>query len=267
MTPVFGTDFPAKCLKPDDEKYGNMMIDPNTTEFCARQAKAFRNDVSISQSPTPQRMFMSPQMSTPSRQHVSRDRKAKRLAPTYASPYNSPYTSDLSDDGYSTGTPSPSITPAQTPMTTPGPRYHHAFTPINRPRLVPRSVPYPERRLPSPRDILQQSEQHNLPAYTRPIFPMTPPSTGRMSSPEVSPKTIPAKIPRSMQEMNGFGQDQTIGRQELEWLSTRIRPEEEYAAYILLGMKLARKSPAQAAYGLGISITGLAGEEFRASSA
>lgn len=231
------------------------MIDPKITAFCARQGEAFKNDVPIPQlSPTPHPWSMTPEAATPSRQHAFHDRKAKRLVPAYISPYNSPNASD-SDGRWSTATPSPTSSPSQTPMTTPGPRWQHAFTPINKPRLVPRSVPYPERRLPSPKDILQQSEQAHAysTSYTRPVFPLTPPSTGRISSPEISPRTIPAEIPKRTREANRDGQAPVLGAEESEWLRARVRPEEEYAAYILLAMKLGNQTPAQAAQGLGIS--------------
>ncbi|KIV94950.1 hypothetical protein PV10_02664 [Exophiala mesophila] len=42
LTPVFGNDFPAACLKPDDESFGSMYINPDITKRCAAQAEMYR---------------------------------------------------------------------------------------------------------------------------------------------------------------------------------------------------------------------------------
>ena len=42
LTPVFGNDFPAACLKPDDESFGSMYINPDITKRCAAQAEIYR---------------------------------------------------------------------------------------------------------------------------------------------------------------------------------------------------------------------------------
>ncbi|KAL6247020.1 hypothetical protein RBB50_006327 [Rhinocladiella similis] len=42
LTPVFGTDFPNMCIRPNAEDFGSMLIDPEITKRCAIQAKHYR---------------------------------------------------------------------------------------------------------------------------------------------------------------------------------------------------------------------------------
>lgn len=234
LTPVFGHDFPDICIKPGEEGFGDMTIDPAITKFCKVQAQRFRElDGTATPMPTPLSVPATPNTPTPRRLKATHAKRMKQVEPTHTTAYSSPYTSDVgSDDGYTT------------PTSTPAPIYRNLFTPINVP--TPRSVPYPERQLPTPRDILAQYK----PRYHT---PMTPPR--RSLSPEISPKTIPA---RPTNESVRFCQRNQISTppstiRDANWLGQHILLEDEEAAYVLLALKLA-KSPEESAQGLGITM-------------
>ena len=237
LTPVFGHDFPSICIKPGDEGFGDMTIDPAITKFCTEQARRFREqEASVTPMLTPLSLPHTPTTPTPRRPKAAQAKKMKQVESTYTSPYSSPYVSDIaSDDGYNTA------------ISTPAPPYRNLFTPINTPRQPPRSVPYPERQLPTPRDILAQ---YNPRYHT----PMTPPI--RYSSPEISPKTNPV---HATVESVRFCQPSPINTssntvRDAGWLGPHILPEDEEAAYVLLALKLA-KAPEDSARGLGITMS------------
>jgi len=236
LTPVFGHDFPSLCIKPGEDGFGSMTIDPAITKFCTEQAKRFREQESAA-APMPPSLSspLAPSTPTPRRQKAAQAKRMQHIQRTYTSPYTSPYTSEFgSDDGYTTA------------ASTPAPPYRNLFTPINTLRQPPRSVPYPERQLPTPRDILAQYN----PRYHAPRAPPT-----RCSSPEISPKSIPV---RATIESLRFCQQSPLNSypsnaRHLNWLGQHILPEDEEAAYVLLALKLA-KTPEDSARGLGITM-------------
>lgn len=226
-----------------------MTIDPAITKFCTEQARRFREqEACATPIPTPVSLPHTPNTPTPRRLKAAQAKKMKKAESTYTSPYSSPYASDItSDDGYDTAT------------STPAPPYRNLFTPINTPRQPPRSVPHPERQLPTPRDILAQYN----PRYHA---PMTPPT--RCSSPEISPKTIPV---RPTVESIRFCQRSPINIpssnvRDVGWLGQHILPEDEEAAYVLLALKLA-KTPEESARGLGITMPSFNEDGRRSASA
>jgi len=178
---------------------------------------------------------LAPSTPSPRRQKAAQAKKIKHIQPTYTSPYSSPYTSGLgSDDGYTTA------------ASTPAPPHRNLFTPVNTPRQAPRSVPYPERQLPTPRDILAQYD----PRYQT---PRTPPI--RCSSPDISPKSIP--VCASVESLRCCQRAPVVAHPDnarnIDWLGQHILPEDEEAAYVLLALKLA-KTPEDSARGLGITM-------------
>ncbi|KAK5071241.1 hypothetical protein LTR64_007745 [Lithohypha guttulata] len=261
LTPVFGHDFPDSCIGPGANGFGDMIIDPSITRHCTEQAKTFREQEKHAISQCSDKVIHPPTPITPTprraRHTQARKNKEVKLEFTtiYNSPYNSPYNSDTgSDDTYASA------------ASTPEPGYRIAFTPVNTPRQPPRSVPHPERRLPSPRDILSQSNAHHYGMHQEPITPAS--TLARYSSPEVSPKTIPRKLPNEdITESRGHW-EHTNGVQSaaygMNWLDTHIPEEQQRAAYALLSLKFA-SSGSRMAQGLGITLPCL--EEGRAWSA
>jgi len=237
LTPVFGHDFPSICVEPGKEGFGDMTIDPAITNFCKEQASNFRDqEPTANTMQAPLSLPSTPNTPTPQRLNNIHSKHLKIVEAAYASPYDSPRTSEFgSDDGYTTAT------------STPAPPHRSLFTPVNTPRQPPRSVPYPERQLPTPRDILAHFN-------TRYQTPMTPPT--RFSSPAISPRTVPALLTI---QSPGFHQQSPVDKRissvrDINWLGQHILPEEEEAAYVLLALKLA-KTPEQSARDLGITLS------------
>lgn len=257
LTPVFGHKFPEMCLMPGDEHFGTMTIDPVITERCRKQTEYFREQELESRARDAANLTfahpnsqlgrsLTPFSPTPPKTKSGRSRRHKEEVPTYTSPYSSPYmTSAKSDDGYSSA------------VSTPGPAYRSIFTPINTPHYPPRSVPFPERRLPSPSEILAQSTP---PQYTL-QGPLTPaPTVGRYSSPEISPKTIPRKIIFNCSgDNNSHGQQSTSeharSKVDVDWLEANLDEQEQRAVYALLSLKY-HQDGKQLAHALGKPLYG-----------
>ena len=93
LTPVFGHDFPDVCLKPTDEGFGEMVIDPEITRYCARQAREFRDEdaATTRRSPASSSWSLVPDTPSPCLRKVA-TKTVKKLGPAFVSPYNSPFT-------------------------------------------------------------------------------------------------------------------------------------------------------------------------------
>lgn len=226
-----------------------MTIDPAITKFCTQQAKTFRDEEESTTQPVSRTVKypLTPNTPTPRRPKAGLAKKHKRLEQVYSSPYSTPYSSPYASD---TGSEESCISAASTPE----PAYRNVFTPINTSRQPPRSVPYPERRLPSPHEILSQSTSH---CRYMPEPPMTPaPSITRSSSEEISPKTIPRKLIIDQIERDLQSKTQDGGHRKpynMDWLDRQIPEEQQRAAYALLSLKFA-KSGEEVARGLGITM-------------
>lgn len=257
LTPVFGHDFPDLCLKPHDIEADNWTIDPSIVRYCAQQAKQFR-DEELS-TPAPMLRPLTPSTPSPRQARPGQSKRKKPIEQIYSSPYDSPYTSDTgSDDNYRSA--------ASTPE--PTPHYRKFFTPVNTPREPPRSVPYQDRRLPSPREILAQSSMKYSTMHQEPITPITPgiPSM-RCLSPSVSPKTIPScmrQTPVRGHDAVALGSDADYSAYDMEWLDKRIPEEQQRAAFALLSLKFGKCDEGDVR-GLGITLPTI--DEKRAASA
>lgn len=232
LTPLFGHDFPDKCLKPEEIDPDNWTIDPAIVEFCAQQAKQFREEDRRA-TPRPLSCPMTPVTPSPRRLRPGQMKKNKIIDSGHTSPYGSPYLSDAaSDHSYrsATSTPEPLMS------------YRKIFTPINTPREAPRSVPFQDRRLPSPREILAQSGVKYSTLHQEPITPVTPglPSM-RCFSPAISPKTVPSSMVRLPEHRDHLRSSRLNGLQglgyDMEWLDNRIPEEQQRAAFTLLSLK------------------------------
>lgn len=220
LTPVFGTDFPNLCLRPNSEKFGNMLIDPAIIEHCTAQARKYRDQESSVLSQSPIDMSRPPTPDTPT--HPRRDRRGgEKIIRAPISTYTSPYSSDAgTDDSYTTASMSPE------------PMYRNMWTPAN----TPRSVPHPERRLPSPRDIVSELRRK---AEARVNLELSPPmSSSANISPQVSPKTVFLRIGAD----EGYEGDQDDVNDESQYLGAnntvdKCLSEEEKAARILMDLK------------------------------
>ncbi|RFU27031.1 hypothetical protein B7463_g9296, partial [Scytalidium lignicola] len=65
LIPIFGPDFPEKCVPPESPEYGRMIIDPSITEAATAEAELFRLQYGSSTSKSFQGSY-SPQQSTKS---------------------------------------------------------------------------------------------------------------------------------------------------------------------------------------------------------
>jgi len=238
-----------------------MTIDPVITEFCTKQAAEFRAE-ERSFTPhisTPILASSSPSTPSHSRRNVRKPKPARPvnnyISPYLASPFMSDSSDSESDDNYSSST------------LTPEPTYANVFTPVNTPRVTPRSVPYPDRKLPTPHDILSRSNYQSR-ANNEILSP--PLSSSRQSSPAISPKTIPAQPVTSIPFHNTGAHDLLLAEDiQLDPSLVSCIPEaDKEAAYILLSMKL-QKSPQEVARGMGVTLPlyGSHGRKKRWSSA
>lgn len=181
LTPVFGHDFLQLCIRPGSEGYGDMTIDPAITQHCAEEAARFREE-EPNTTPQVSPALLDTRTPSPSNQRAkaARTKVDKSLRSPYQSPssYLSPYDSDVSsDDSYTLA-----------PLTPIG--FRNPWQSVNTYKSPPRSVPYPDRHLPSPRALIARRDaQYNK----TPDIPLTPPPTiaSRGSSIELSPTAIP----------------------------------------------------------------------------
>lgn len=181
LTPVFGHDFPTLCVKPDSDSFGDMTIDPAITQHCQEEARSFREE-ELRNPPHILSPGTSSRTPSPSLQRAGHRRAtpANILRSPYDSPVLSAYDSDISsDDNYSLAPPTPPV-------------FRNPWTAVNTFKTPPRSVPYPNRGLPSPRSILDG--YRSRPTVMVDI-PMTPPATirSRESSVELSPTSLPTQ--------------------------------------------------------------------------
>lgn len=158
-----------------------MTIDPAITKYCTEEAKRFRAEELAS---TPHRKTppLDAQQVSPLPRHnrTIRMKPAKLTQSPHDSPYLSPYDSDPESDNNFSPTPS-------TP-----PIFRNPWVSVNRPKTIPRSVPHPDRRLPSPRTIM--AGHANRSDITLDVACTPPPTvTSRDPSTEVSPTTLTFK--------------------------------------------------------------------------
>lgn len=259
LTPVFGHDFPDTCLKPNEIDPDNWTIDPAIVRFCAQQAEQFREEDRHA-APLPMSCPMTPSTPSPRRLRPGQVKKNKTIERTHMSPYGSPYTSDAgSESNYRSTTSTPE----------PPPTYRKFFSPVDTPRQPPRSVPFQDRRLPSPREILAQSSMKYSTLHQEPITPITPGLPGmRCLSPSISPKTIPPSLVQTTIDQECSRSSQHNGLQylgyDMEWLDNRIPEEQQRAAFTLLSLKFGNNA-AHDNRGLGIILPSI--DEKRAASA
>jgi hypothetical protein len=137
LTPVFGSDFPKICLRPESEGFGAMVIDPAITQRCTEEAEFYRQLEIKASSTTASAMRspFTPDSPTMPRQ-VKQLRPKTRLFTGIANGYSS-------DSSLGNRYPSTSVSP-----TIP---YCNTWTPANTPRSV---GPWFADRLPSPQEIL-----------------------------------------------------------------------------------------------------------------
>lgn len=156
-----------------------MTIDPAITQRCAEEAERYREE---EPNTMPQISAAALNTRTPSPSHqrakAVRAKAATPLRSPYQSPYLSPYDSDISSDDSYTSAPS-------TPII-----FHDPWVSVNTFKTPPRSVPYPDRHLPSPRALIAR---HDARPNNMTDVPMTPSPTipSRGSSIELSPTALP----------------------------------------------------------------------------
>lgn len=158
-----------------------MTIDPAIPQHCQDEAKRFREEELLNP-PHILNPDLSSRTPSPSLQRM-RHGRAKPAA-TLRSPYDSPvlsaYDSDMSSDD------SFSLAPSTPPV------FRNPWTAVNTLKTPPRSVPYPNRDLPSPRSIVNGYRPRPTVMVN---IPMTPPATiaSRESSVELSPTSLPSQ--------------------------------------------------------------------------
>lgn len=214
LTPVFGRDFPALCIPPDSEEFGEMIIDSAVTRRCTDQAKQFR----LLESPVASRDTSSPASPltplTPTFPHQIK--RLRRKAGT-CSPSGSGYSTDNSAEETYSVSPSPQT------------QYKNVWTPVN----TPRSVPQFDSRLPSPREILTGITAARV-TSPRAVSPLTD-----STSPPLSPKSHPL-LHLDRRHFRGvrFHDGEQDTAMDLHKITSDIVPSDEKAAYLLMTLKL-----------------------------
>ena len=208
LTPVFGRDFPAICIPPGSEKFGEMIIDSAITRRCTERARQYR----LLETPTSARntpLSITPDTSTYPRYLTHMHRK-------YALCGGSEVSSDLSDEESSYSLP---------PSTPSGSmRYRNVWTPVNTPRSVPRldSCPSSPRRMPA--EIARTHHRRGL----------SPGSDS--SSPPLSPKSKRVRREPDRHAEERRKERMTLSREAF----MGVVPSDEKAAYLLMSLKLGR---------------------------
>lgn len=230
LTPVFGLDFPDTCLSSDDPHYGDMILNHDITKRCTEEAAAYRLMELESRSASARASPMLPSPLTPS-------------TPTHPRPYQElrPKTLklDTAQSGYSTES---SVRDDKYQLNSKNNYYRNIWTPAN----TPRSVGPNEARLPTSRDIFAGFNVSNK----RGASAMSD-SSSELSSPAISPKTIPKRVYHADEEYDGdssASDAETKGRDGLARLRGRNgkmlgrgrMPSDERAAYLLMGLRLQR---------------------------
>src|ERR1700728_4431732 len=50
LTPIFGAEFPSRCIPPGSDRFGEMVIDCNITRRCTEEARTYRSMETLSSS-------------------------------------------------------------------------------------------------------------------------------------------------------------------------------------------------------------------------
>lgn len=152
LTPVFGPDFPTMCIRPECERFGNMIIDPAITQRCTEEATFYRQ---LEVQTTTRARSRTRTPLTPASPSMPRPVKQLRRKAHHLVGAGSGYTSDSSfEDNYSASSLSPTIpycntwTPANTPRSV-GPLLHTRVasrpdTPAAIPAATPAEAPEAE---------------------------------------------------------------------------------------------------------------------------
>ena len=225
LTPVFGPDFPKMCLRPENEGFGAMIIDPAITQRCTEQARFYRQLESKGPSGAASavRSPLTPESPTIPRQVKQLRPRARQFADI-----RSGYTSDSSfEDRYLAKSLSPTIP------------FCNTWTPANTPRSV---GPMFHDRLPSPREILA-----GIPAEA-----VEGDEEDHRSADSAGTSSTTSLLLRSPQEAQGEDEeyhDDTPGSYEPSLVFSNLhgdkgkRPEspllsDEKAAYLLLKLSM-----------------------------
>ena len=95
LTPIFGRDFPDQCLRPEHERFGDMIIDPAIIKFCTEEAAQFKQLYAGAGRRQPHD-HVRPAPRTPGRR--TRVRKQAKLLDTPSTTYSSPSPSASESD-------------------------------------------------------------------------------------------------------------------------------------------------------------------------
>jgi hypothetical protein len=216
LTPVFGADFPAVCIQPGSDRFGEMVIDCSITRQCTEEARTYRSleKLASSKSTSIIRSPLTPDSPTFPR-HVKQLRpKALKLDGN-----GSGYSVEARIAGHYDLIPG-----------TPHLPYRNAWTPANTPRSVV------DTRLPSPREILAE-----IAAEARKGDGSATDSSSSISSPPLSPKS--RRVYPADEDYDGDSSAESSDGEALAQTLCRKRNaspghSDKKAAYLLMSLRM-----------------------------
>lgn len=216
LTPVFGADFPAVCIQPGSDRFGEMVIDCSITRRCTEEARTYRSleKLASSKSTSIIRSPLTPDSPTFPR-HVKQLRpKALKLDGN-----GSGYSVEARIAGHYDLIPG-----------TPHLPYRNAWTPANTPRSVV------DTRLPSPREILAE-----IAAEVRTGDGSVTDSSSSISSLPLSPKS--RRVYPADEDYDGDSSAESSDGEALAQTLCRKRNaspghSDKKAAYLLMSLRM-----------------------------
>jgi hypothetical protein len=216
LTPVFGLDFPSRCIQPGSDRFGEMVIDARITRCCTEEARAYRSMEKLA-SPRATSIMRSPLTpDSPTFPHHVKQLRPKALK---LGGIGSGYSTEAgSDDYYALAPGAPDLF------------CRNAWTPENTPRSVV------DTRLPSPREILA-----GIAVETRKGDDLSMDSCSSISSPPLSPKSrrVDAVDEDYDGDSSAESSDGGVKAKSLRGkCSPSLGPSDERAAYLLMSLRL-----------------------------
>ena len=218
LTPIFGPHFPASCIPPDSEKFGEMVIDAAITQRCTEEARAYRL-MDTGASTGASSAAGSPL--TPVSPSFPRYIKQLRPKSLRTAGLGSGYSTDSShDDNYTLASSSPHV------------RYQNAWTPLNTPRSVANHHPH----LPSPREILSSISASRSRNRDETLETSTVTSTPSLSSPIYRDRKADEDYDTTSSEESSC--EDVVNEDAFRKRQASPGPSDEKAAYLLMSLRM-----------------------------
>jgi hypothetical protein len=216
LTPIFGAEFPSRCIPPGSDRFGEMVIDCNITRRCTEEARTYRSMETLSSSIATSIVRSPLTPDSPTLQYHAKPLRSKALKHQGT---GSGYSTDAGSDNHYTLAPSTPYLP-----------YRNTWTPANTPRSVV------DMRLPSPREILT-----GTPTEAEIVRDFATDSSYSTNSPPLSPKSRCVYAvdedydgDSSAESSDGGAVTEALRRKR----SHSPSPSDEKAAYLLMGLRM-----------------------------